>query len=112
MQLAQKLDFIFLVYPSRNNNVYFASVATSEKEEYIIRISGALFYMLNHYLLQGWVIAEMSKFSIVAAIPLIVLFTVNVMHKGESIIKNSFLVGFTLFFSMVEQEFPYGAAWL
>ena len=112
LQLAQKLDFIFwFTLPGITMYILLRSLHP-KKEEYIIRISGALFYMLNHYLLQGWIIAEMSKFSIVAAIPLIVLFTVNVMHKGESIVKNSFLVGFTLFFSMVEQEFPYGAAWL
>ena len=98
LQLAQKLDFIFwFTLPGITMYILLRSLHP-KKEEYIIRISGALFYMLNHYLLQGWIIAEMSKFSIVAAIPLIVLFTVNVMHKGESIVKNSFLVGFTLFF--------------
>ena len=98
LQLAQKLDFIFwFALPGITMYILLRSLH-SKKEEYIIRISGSLFYMLNHYLLQGWIIAEMSKFSIVAAIPLIVLFTVNVMYKEMSIIKNALLVGFTLFF--------------
>ncbi len=98
LQIAQKLDFIFwFTLPGITMYILLRSLHPN-KEEFITRISGALFYMLNHYLLQGWIIAEMSKFSIVAAIPLIVLFTVNVIYKEKSIIKNSLLVGFTLFF--------------
>src|SRR3989344_7494002 len=46
-----------------------------KKGDYPIRVSGSLFYMMNYYLLQGWVIAERTKFSIVAALPLVALFT-------------------------------------
>src|SRR3989338_9983384 len=44
-----------------------------KKDDYPLRLSGSLFYMMNHYLLQAWTIAERTKFSIVAALPLVVL---------------------------------------
>ena len=52
-----------------------------KKEDYLIRIPGSLFYMMNHYLLQAWTIAERTKFSIVAALPIVVLLIIRVLHK-------------------------------
>lgn len=98
LQLAQKLDFIFwFTLPGITMYILLKSLHP-EKENYILRISGSLFYMINHYLLQGWIIAEMSKFSIVSALPLITLAIINVNLRKGSIFKNSLLVGFTLFF--------------
>lgn len=69
-----------------------------KKDDYPVRISGSLFYMMNHYLLQAWTIAERTKFSIVAALPLVVLLIIKVLHKKESPVKNSLLFALTLFF--------------
>ena len=69
-----------------------------KKEDYLIRIPGSLFYMMNHYLLQAWTIAERTKFSIVAALPIVVLLIIRVLHKKESPVKNSILFALTLFF--------------
>lgn len=69
-----------------------------KKDDYLVRIPGSLFYMTNHYLLQAWTIAERTKFSIVAALPLVVLLIIKVMHEKESPVKNSILFALTLFF--------------
>ncbi|RJQ27606.1 DUF3367 domain-containing protein [Candidatus Parcubacteria bacterium] len=69
-----------------------------KKEDFIIRLSGSLFYMMNHYLLQGWMIAERTKFSIVAVMPLVVLFIINVVYKRKSVLKNSILLSIALLF--------------
>jgi hypothetical protein len=69
-----------------------------KREEFPIRISASLFYMMNHYLLEAWTIAERTKFSIVAALPLVILLTIKVLHKKESPIKSSILLALTLFF--------------
>lgn len=98
LQLGQKLDFIFWFFlPGVTMYIMLRSLHPS-KDEFITRISGALFYMLNHYLLQGWIIAEMSKFSTVSALPLVVLGIINVNLRGSSVIKTSILIGITLFF--------------
>lgn len=68
-----------------------------EKEDSIIRLSGSLFYMMNHYLLQGWMIAERTKFMIVAAMPLVVLLIINVVYKKQSALKNSILLSIVMF---------------
>lgn len=69
-----------------------------KREDYLVRIPGSLFYMMNHYLLQAWTIAERTKFSIVAALPLVVLLIIKVFQKNESPVKNSILFALTLFF--------------
>ena len=98
LQLAQKLDFIFwFTLPGITMYVLLRSLHP-KKEDYLIRISGSLFYMLNHYLLQGWIIAEMSKFSIFSALPLVVLAIINVNTRSGSVLKNAILIGITLFF--------------
>src|SRR3989344_1348688 len=98
LQLSQKLDFIFwFTLPGLTMYILLKSLH-SQKDNSLLRISGSLFYMLNHYLLQGWIIAEMSKFSIVAALPLIVLAIINVNLKNGSVLKNAMLVAITLFF--------------
>ena len=93
----KKLDFIFwFALPGLTMYLLLRSLHP-QKEDYLIRISGSLFYMLNHYLLQGWIIAEMSKFSIVSALPLVVLAIINVNTRSGSVLKNAILVGITLF---------------
>src|SRR3989344_6113655 len=50
LQLAQKLDFIFwFVLPGITMYILLKSLHP-KKDEFLIRISGTLFYMLNHYL--------------------------------------------------------------
>lgn len=94
----QKLTFIFwFTLPGITMYILLHSIHP-EKDNYIIRVSGSLFYMMNHYLLQGWVIAERTKFSVVAALPLIVLIIINVVIREKSILGQSILLSFILFF--------------
>src|SRR3989344_7133047 len=98
LQLAQKLDFVFwFTLPGITMYILLHSLHPN-KDDFLLRISGSLFCMLNHYLLQGWIIAEMSKFSIVSALPLIVLAIINVNLKNGSVLKNAMFVAITLFF--------------
>lgn len=98
LQLAQKFDFVFW-FSLPGITMYILLRSLHPKiEDFPIRISGALFYMINYYLLQAWIIAEMSKFSIVAALPIVALAIINVNLKKGSVFKNSLLVGITLFF--------------
>lgn len=93
----QKLTFIFwFTLPGITMFTLLRSLHP-KKEDFLIRLSGSLFYMMNHYLLQAWIIAERTKFSIVAALPLVTLFIINSIYKKGSILSNSLLVSLTLF---------------
>lgn len=94
----QKITYVFwFVLPGITMHILLRYLHP-KKDDYPVRISGSLFYMMNHYLLQAWTIAERTKFSIVAALPLVVLFVIKVFHQKESPVKNSILIALTLFF--------------
>lgn len=94
----QKITYIFwFVLPGLTMYILLRFLHPA-KEDFSLRLSGSLFYMMNHFLLQAWTIAERTKFSIVAALPLVVLLVIKVIYKKESPIKNSILLALTLFF--------------
>lgn len=94
----QKITYIFwFVLPGLTMYILLRSLYP-EKKDFPVRISGSLFYMMNHYLLEGWTIAERTKFSLVAAIPIVVLLIIRVVSRKDSVIKNSLLLALTLFF--------------
>lgn len=96
--VVQKITYIFwFVLPGITMYILLRYLHPA-KEDFPIRISGSLFYMMNHYLLQAWTIAERTKFSIVAALPLVVLLIAEVLHKKKSPVKNSILLALILFF--------------
>jgi hypothetical protein len=76
------------------------------KREYLIRISGSLFYGLNHYLLQGWMIAERTKCSVVAMLPILVLLLARVFVKKKSAFINSFLASVIVSFFVPGTAIP------
>ncbi len=94
----QKITFVFWFVLPGITMYMLLRYLHPKQNDYPVRIFGSLFYMMNHYLLQAWVIAERTKFSIVAALPLVVLLIIKVLHKKESPIKNSILFALTLFF--------------
>lgn len=66
-----------------------------EKKYWIFRLSSAIFYMYNFFLLQGWFIAERAKFSIFAVLPLGFLIIYKTLTRYYSPLK-----GF-IFFSLI-----------
>ena len=94
----QKITYIFWFILTGITMYTLLRYLHPNKEDYPIRVSGSMFYMMNHYLLQAWTIAERTKFSIVAALPIVVLLIIKVLHKKESPVKNSILFALTLFF--------------
>lgn len=96
--MVQKMTYIFwFVLPGITMYILLRYLHP-KNDDYSVRISGSLFYMMNHYLLQAWTIAERTKFSIIAALPLVVLFVIKVFHQKEPPLKNSILIALTLFF--------------
>lgn len=94
----QRLTFIFwFVLPGLAMYILLKYIF-SQKEDYLPRLSGSLFYMINHFLLQAWTIAERTKFSIVAAIPFVVVITMRLFDKKDAPLKSAILVSIILFF--------------
>ena len=94
----QRITFVFWFVLPGITMYTLLNYLHPKKEDYPVRIFGSVFYMMNHYLLQAWTIAERTKFSIVAALPIVVLLIIKVLHKRESPVKNSILFALTLFF--------------
>lgn len=94
----QKLTFIFWFTLPGLTMYILLRYLYPKKEDYPLRLAGSLFYMMNHYLLQAWTIAERTKFSIVAAIPIVILIIIRVIYKKGTIFSNSIFFALTLFF--------------
>lgn len=94
----QQITFIFwFLLPGVTMYILLRSIYT-RKEDFTIRLSGSLFYMMNHYLLQAWTIAERTKFSVMSALPLVVLVLFNVFYRKKSSLKQAILLSMILFF--------------
>ena len=94
---AQQFTFIFWMVLPGLTMYFLLKSLHPEKEAYPLRVIGSLFYMMNGYLLQAWTIAERTKFSLVAALPLTILILVNVFYRKKPILKQSIILSLLLF---------------
>lgn len=94
----QKIVFIFWFVLPGLAMYYFVSTIHKDKSQWFIRLSASLFYMFNHFLLQGWFIAERTKISLVVALPLLLVFTISTIEKKNSMLKGLALIFLTMFF--------------
>ncbi|OGM19025.1 hypothetical protein A2686_04500 [Candidatus Woesebacteria bacterium RIFCSPHIGHO2_01_FULL_38_10] len=93
----QKIIFIFwFTLPGITMYLMLKSF-NPDKRNYSTRLMGSIFYMMNHFLLQGWFIAERTKFSIVAALPLIILILKKLFLDNESPYKNALILSLIIF---------------
>jgi hypothetical protein len=95
---SQKLIFIFWAIAPGISMYLLLRLLFPKKENFLIRVVGSLFYMINHYILQAWTIAEMTKFTMYAGIPIVVMIIINVLYKKRKILLNSLLLSLTLGF--------------
>lgn len=70
VQLMQKIVFIFWFVLPGLSMYYLASKLEKRLKVSYLALPAALFYMFNHFLLQGWFIAERAKFSLYIAAPI------------------------------------------
>ena len=105
----QKITFIFWILAPGISMYIFLRFLYPKKHYWILRLSGSLFYMLNHFFLQAWFIAERTKFSAAVSLPLITLFTISAFSEGRSFLINALLVGLTLFFFNAGPGIPFYA---
>lgn len=94
----QKIVFIFWFVLPGLTMYYFVSRIHKDKNEWFLRLSASIFYMFNHFLLQGWFIAERTKFSLYAALPLHLSFLIRMIQGELSILKGIALMSLVFFF--------------
>lgn len=92
----QKITFIFWFAAPGLAMYFLLSSLHSEKYYRFLRLFGSIFYMFNHFMLQGWFIAERTKFSSMVALTiLLALFIKNLTGKmslSKTVILSSFVI--------------------
>ncbi len=64
---------------------------------YPLRLVGSWFLSVNYYMLQGWSIAERTKFSIMAMLPMLVLSLIKIFRENKSVLHESARLSLLLF---------------
>lgn len=106
LQTTQKIFFIFwFVLPGLTMYYYASRLAKKLQLKYFV-LPTVIFYMFNHFLLQGWTIAERTKFSLFAALPLLMSFLFDWEEKQKSTLITAILMSLTLFFLNGEGSLP------
>jgi len=90
----QLINFIFW-FTLPGFTMYFFAYKFWPDKKYLPLIA-SLVYMINFYLLQAWFVAEQTKFSIYAALPLVAYFTFSYFTKKISLLKSVLGTGITL----------------
>lgn len=106
LQNVQKISFIFWFVMPGLAMFYFASKLEKRLNIIYLALPASTFYMLNHFLLQGWFVAERTKFSLYVALPLILSFLFDWQEKKFSLLKTALLISITLFFLNGEASPP------
>jgi len=98
LQAEQKIIFIFWFVLPGITMYYFASKIAQKHNLKYFTLPVVIFYMFNHFLLQGWFIVERTKFSLYAALPLILSLLFDWKEGKRGAIKTSLLISLILLF--------------
>lgn len=94
LQIQQKIQFVFwFVLPGLT--MYFLAYKLWPEKRYLPLIA-SIIYMINYYLLQAWFIAERTKFSIYAGLPLFLYFLLSYFLGKTSFLPSVIFAGLTL----------------
>lgn len=106
LQYVQKIAFIFwFILPGLTMYYFVSKLAKKLNLKYFV-LPATVLYMFNHFLLQGWFVAERTKFSVYAALPLIMSFLFDWEEKKRSTFKTALLMSLTVFFLNGEASLP------
>lgn len=106
LQEVQKIVFIFWFVLPGLTMYYFSSRLAKKLQLPYFALPVSIFYMFNHFLLQGWFVAERTKFSVYAALPLAIAFLFDWEEKKRSTIKTAAFISLTFFVLNGEASLP------
>jgi len=106
IQSMQKIVFIFwFVLPGLT--MYYLARRLEQKMEFrYVALLASVFYMFNHFVLQGWFVAERTKFSLYAALPLLIAFLFDWEDKRKSTLISAIVISITFLFLNGEGSLP------
>lgn len=90
----QLIQFVFW-FTLPGLSMYFLAHKIFSQKKYLPLIASVI-YMLNFYLIQGWFIAERTKFSIYVALPLVLYFLIAYLTRKMGFFRSVVLSGITL----------------
>jgi len=106
LQATQKLVFIFWFLLPGLTMYSFGRYIEKKLNLRFIALPSSVFFMFNHFLLQGWFIAERTKFSLYAALPLMLLLLLQWIDKKRSTLKTSLFISVLFFLLNGNASFP------
>jgi len=106
LQSVQKIVFIFWFVLPGLTMYYFSSKLSKKLNLKYFVLPVTVFYMFNHFLLQGWFVAERTKFSVYAALPLVMAYLFDWEENKRSSFKTSLFISLTLFILNGEASLP------
>lgn len=106
LQSVQKIVFIFWFLLPGLTMYYFSSKVAKRFNLTYFALPATVLYMFNHFLLQGWFVAERTKFSVYAALPLIMSFLFDWEERKRDSLKTAIFISLTLFVLNGEASLP------
>lgn len=97
LQQMQKISFVFWFVLPGLSMYYLASRIEERMRIQFLSFFSSVFYMINHFLLQGWFVAERTKFSVYAALPIFVAILID-WSMGKTKTLNAAIIISILFF--------------
>lgn len=94
---AQKITYMFWFFAMGSSMYYFSQTIYKGKYARIIGLLAATFYVLNHYTLQAWTVAEFSKFSAMTIFPILFANLWQVFDKKMPLVKTAAITAFCFF---------------
>lgn len=94
LPVQQQIQFVFwFVLPGLT--MYFLVYKIWPEKRYL-PVTASIIYMINYYLIQAWFIAERTKFSIYAGLPLFLYFLLSYFLGKASLVKSVIFAGLTI----------------
>jgi len=92
LSLGQTLSFVFWFFIIGISMYVCVRAFFPDRKYWIMRLLSSVGYMYNLFLLQGWFITERAKFSLFAALPILVAVSWNTFSKRYTIFFGSVLI--------------------
>lgn len=89
----QKITFSFWFVAPGLSMYALLHHLNNRNDAWVFRLTGTGLYMFNHFLLQGWFVAERTKFSLVAAMPFVLMMVMLVADRRIGPVKTGLLIG-------------------
>ncbi len=95
---AQRLTFIFWFFVMGISMYAFAKYLLPKKKDWPFRLIASTYYVYNFFILQAWFIAERAKFSLYAALPLVLMVLLKPTRCELGVLPGSIYFALILFF--------------